>query len=160
MGLLSWWAERVVRPHLRVLRTINTLQALTLIHLCHTQSWCSWIWWHLLWPNLLSSCPLGWLGLLTLVNFPLWLCWVTWSLHSFVKREASTWRDRLGPWQVEVALTSSCSCYPWSPDTSGQWMIINDIISYQMLSMSEVIDRIWRLCCIPMENKLHKNNKM
>lgn len=34
-----------------------------------------------------------------------------------------------------------------------KWMIINDIISYQTLSMSAVIERIWRLHCFPMENK-------
>lgn len=45
-------------------------------------------------------------------------------------------------------------------DSRHKWMIINDIIRFQTLPMSEVIERLWRLYCFPMENKNHKNDKM
>lgn len=140
---MSWWAERVARPHLRTLRTINTLQALTLLFISLTLRAGAAGFGGTAWTKsslfLLS-------GLLTLVKFLVWLCWVTWSLSSFVERETSAWRDRLGSWEVEMELTS-CSHYPWTPDTNG-WlsMTLSVIRHYQwMKDCGDWAVFLWRI---------------
>lgn len=128
----------MVRPHLRMLRTINTLQALTL-HLSHTEIWWGWIWRHCF--NQVFSIPALWavdpfqfsslavLGYLKSAQ----LCE---KRNFYTKGQTGTVgsRDEAHIFMSSLSLISR-----------HKWMIISDIISYQTFSMSEVIERMWRL---------------